>query len=509
MFKAEILENRNSKADRLRFLMQEIADLQSASSVLQWDQETYMPIGGASFRGKQIATLAGLSHEKFTSGEISDLVNSLLDENQTDQLFNRSLLRIKKDLSRNQKLNREFVEELSHATSEGFVNWEKARSLNDFKIFAPSLNNLIGLKRIECGLVGYANHPYDALIEEFEPGMTKASLDSIFDKLLPRLTDLFQRIKKADSTPNNKFLQGHFDSKDQWEMGLKILKQIGFDFNRGRQDLSTHPFTITTSPDDVRITTRISEGNFAEMLWSCLHEAGHAMYEQGLSNGLYGFPSAEAASLGIHESQSRLWENQIGRERPFWEGNYRIVQEAFPDQFNNTDLNEFYKGINLVESGLIRTNADELTYHFHVYIRYKLECLLIEDQLSVNDLADAWNDLYLKLLGIKPTTAIEGVLQDIHWAHGSFGYFPTYSLGSLYAAQFYDAAVKTNPEIITELKKGETAQLMQWLNENIYHKGRMFDSEEICNMATGSRLNPDIFIDYLTQKYQTVYQFSR
>lgn len=507
MFKAEILENHSSKVDRLRFLMQEIADLQSASSVLQWDQETYMPSGGASFRGKQIATLAGLSHEKFTSGEISDLVNSLLQENNNDQLYNRSLLRIKKDLSRKEKLNREFVEELSHVTSEGYVNWEKARRLNDFRIFTPSLKNLIGLKKNECKLVGYASHPYDALIDEFEPGMTKATLDSIFDKLLPRLTDLFNRVKKANSAPNNKFLQGHFNSKDQWEMGLKILKKIGFDFNRGRQDLSTHPFTITTSPDDVRITTRISDDNFAEMLWSCLHEAGHAMYEQGLSNGLYGFPSAEAASLGIHESQSRLWENQIGRERPFWEGNYRIVQEAFPDQFNKIDLNEFYKGINLVESGLIRTNADELTYHFHVYIRYKLECLLIEDQLSVNDLPDAWNDLYLKLLGIKPTTAIEGALQDIHWAHGSFGYFPTYSLGSLYAAQFYAAAKHSNPLLEQELAAGNTAQLLHWLKENIFEKGRLFDSEEICKMATGSGLNPDIFIKYLTNKYQTVYNF--
>jgi carboxypeptidase Taq len=506
--KAEALKNPSSKAERLRFLMQEIADLQSASSVLQWDLETYIPSGASSYRSRQIATLAGLSHEKFTSGEISVLVDSLLQENHADQLYHRSLLRIKKDLSRKEKLNREFVEQLSHATSEGLTSWEKARKQNEFKVFAPSLKNLIALKKNECEFIGYKSHPYDALVDEFEPGMTKALLDSIFNKLLPHLNDLFKKIKGTNSAPDYKFLFGHFDSKTQWEMGLKLLKQIGFDFNRGRQDLSIHPFTITTSPDDVRITTRISEENFSEMLWSCLHEAGHAIYEQGLSKGMYGFPSSEAASLGIHESQSRLWENQIGRELPFWIGNYSILKDAFPLQFEKIDLNDFYKGINIVEPGLIRTNADELTYHYHVYIRFRLECLLIENQLNVHDLPDAWDDMYFNLLGIKPLTPVEGILQDVHWAHGSFGYFPTYSLGSLYAAQFYNAATNLNPEIEAELRTGETAQLMQWLDANIFEKGRMFDSEEICKMATGSGLNPDIFINYLTKKYQTVYQFS-
>ena len=508
MLKAEALKNPNSEAERLRFLMQEIADLQSASSVLQWDQETYIPSGASSYRSRQIATLAGLSHEKFTSGEISVLVNSLLQENQADQLYHRSLLRIKKDLSRKEKLNRAFVEQLSHATSEGLSSWEKARKLNEFKVFSPSLNNLVALKKNECELIGYKSHPYDALVEEFEPGMTKTLLDSIFNKLLPHLNDLFNRIKGTNSVPDNKFLLGHFDSKIQWEMGLKLLKQIGFDFKRGRQDLSIHPFTITTSPDDVRITTRISEENFTEMLWSCLHEAGHAIYEQGLSKGMYGFPSSEAASLGIHESQSRLWENQIGRELPFWMGNYSILKDSFPLQFEKIDLSEFYNGINIVEPGLIRTNADELTYHYHVYIRYKLECLLIENKLNVNDLPDAWNDLYFNLLGVKPLSPVEGILQDVHWAHGSFGYFPTYSLGSLYAAQFYAAAKQSNPLLEQELTEGNTAQLLQWLSENIFAKGRLFDSEEICKMATGSGLNSDIFINYLTKKYQTVYQFS-
>jgi carboxypeptidase Taq len=337
--------------------------------------------------------------------------------------------------------------------------------------------------------------------------MTKNRLDEVFSNLLPQLSDLLQRIQKAPHQPNNKFLQGQFDSKAQWEMGIKIIGQIGYDFNRGRQDLSTHPFTITMSPDDVRITTRVSENDIQEMLWSCLHEAGHAMYEQGLSVNSYGLPASEAASLGIHESQSRLWENQIGRELPFWKAHYPTIQQTFPKSFDSIELSDFYKAINLVEPGYIRTNADELTYHFHVYIRFKLESLLMEDKLQVSDLEDAWNSMYQEFLGLTPKNCLEGILQDVHWAHGSFGYFPTYSLGSLYAAQFYNAAVEQMPNLEAQLEEGNTAQLLLWLKDKIYEKGRLYNSEEICQLATGSGLNPKFFMNYLNKKYQSVYQF--
>jgi len=485
--------------------MQEIADLQSASSLLQWDQETYMPSGASEFRSRQIATLSGLAHEKFTSGEIADLVAEILESNQNDPMFKRSLLQIQKDLSRKQKFSRSFIEKQSIAISKAFENWEYARSINNFSPFSSPLKTIIELKKEECELIGIKEHPYDVLVDEFEPGMKKIRLDEIFSKLLPQLKLLFEEIQSSKYQPSNKFLFGHFNKSQQWELGVKILQKIGYDFKRGRQDVSTHPFTITMSPDDVRVTTRISEDNFQEMLWSCLHEAGHAMYEQGLLAKEYGFPGSEAASLGIHESQSRLWENQIGRELPFWEGQYSTLKECFPNQFSGIELSEFYKGINLVEPSLIRTNADELTYHFHVYIRYSLECLLLENQLQVQDLPDAWNEMYKQYLGILPKSPIEGVLQDVHWAHGSFGYFPTYSLGSLYAAQFYAAAEKSNPKLEQELKQGNTAQLLQWLKNNIFEKGRLFDSEEICNLATGTGLNPDIFISYLKKKYKTVY----
>jgi carboxypeptidase Taq len=489
--------------------MQEIADLQSASSMLQWDQETYMPIGASEFRGRQIATLSGLAHEKFTNGEIADLVAKLLDGDLNDVFYKRSLLRIQKDLIRKQKFSRDFVEKQAIAISRAYEKWELARSNDSFSLFANQLKTLIELKKEECELIGYREHPYDALVEEFEPGMRKIKLDQIFSKLLPQLNGLLDQIKQTNYQPNNQFLLGKFDTTAQWNLGVKIINLIGYDFKRGRQDLSTHPFTISMSPDDVRVTTRISENNFQEMLWSCLHEAGHGIYEQGLLHKEYGFPGSEAASLGIHESQSRLWENQVGRELPFWKGQYAQLTEAFPTQFSSVAVEDFYKGINIVEPSLIRTNADELTYHFHVFIRYTLECLLLEDKLLVNDLPEAWNELYKKHLGISPKSTIEGVLQDVHWAHGSFGYFPTYSLGSLYAAQFYAAAKLANPGLEQELEQGKTAQLLQWLSKNIFEKGRLFDSEEICEMATGTGLNPDIFIEYLNKKYQTVYNLQR
>lgn len=262
--------------------MQEIADLQSASSLLQWDQETYMPSGASEFRSRQIATLSGLAHEKFTSGEIADLVAEILESDQNDPLFKRSLLRIQKDLSRKQKFSRGFVEKQSIAISKAFENWEYARSINNFSPFSSPLKTIIELKKEECELIGTKEHPYDVLVDEFEPGMKKIRLDEIFSKLLPQLKLLFEEIQSSKYQPSNKFLFGHFNKSQQWELGVKILQKIGYDFKRGRQDVSTHPFTITMSPDDVRVTTRISEDNFQEMLWSCLHEAGHAMYEQGL-----------------------------------------------------------------------------------------------------------------------------------------------------------------------------------------------------------------------------------
>jgi carboxypeptidase Taq len=507
LFKVEILENQIKASKRLEFLMQEIADIQSASSLLQWDQETYMPSGSANFRARQIATLSGLAHEKFISGEISDLVNGLLELNLTDPLYKRSLLRIKQDLNRKEKLKRNFVENLSQTISIAYQYWERARQSNDFNVFSIHLNSLVQLKKEECDFIGFNEHPYDVLVDEYEPGMTKHKLDEVFCNLLPQLSQLLLRIQNAPNQPNNRFLNGQFDSKAQWDLGIKILGEIGFDFNRGRQDLSTHPFTITASPDDVRITTRVSETDIQEMLWSCLHEAGHAMYEQGLSAKAYGFPDSEAASLGIHESQSRLWENQIGRELPFWKAHYQAFQQTFPKEFTTVDIKDFHRAINQVEPGFIRTNADELTYHFHVFIRYKLECLLIEDKLKVKDLESAWNSMYQEFLGITPKNCLEGILQDVHWAHGSFGYFPTYSLGSLYAAQFYNAAVGHLPDLESQLENGNTAQLLQWLKNNIYEKGRLYNSEEICQMATGSGLDPNIFMNYLNKKYQSVYQF--
>lgn len=485
--------------------MMEIADILSASSLLQWDQETYMPEKSVYFRSRQVATLNGLAHEKFLSSEVFDLIESLLEKAEPDSQKARLLSRLKKDYLRKSKLSRTFVEKLSKQISVSFEKWEKARNSGKFEEFSASLSNLIELKREECILVDASRKPYDVLLEDYEPGMTQEILDKIFNQLIPPLTALAQQIQNSNDRPNRKILQGYFDEQSQWEIGLQFLAQLGLDFKRGRQDKSSHPFTISLSPDDVRITTRISTSDIQEMLWSCFHEAGHALYEQGLDASGYGLPIGEAASLGIHESQSRLWENQVARSLPYWQTNYQAMQMKFPQQFGSVPLNEFYRAINQVEPGLIRTQADELHYHFHIYIRYQLERDLIEGKLKTEDLRDAWNEMYLKYLGKKPGNDLEGVLQDVHWAHGSFGYFPTYSLGSLYAAQFFNQAMQE----VHPTNGIDVAQLLSWLNQHIFSKGRLFTSEEICHQCTGKGLDPGVFIQYLQTKYQSVYKIAQ
>jgi carboxypeptidase Taq len=305
---------------------------------------------------------------------------------------------------------------------------------------------------------------------------------------------------------DDSFLQQHYPKQQQWDFGMDIIKQLGFDFNAGRQDISEHPFTTSFNAADVRITTRIDENDFSNMLWSCIHETGHALYEQGLPGSGYGLPSGEYASLSIHESQSRLWENNVGRGQAFWEHHYVPLQQCFPGQLNNISPERFYKGINKVQPSLIRTEADELTYHFHVMIRYELEKLLIEGNLSTHDIPAWWNEQYEKYLGVKVTDDKNGCLQDVHWSHGSFGYFPTYSLGSFYAAQMFAAIEQSKPSLSEDVKNGDTSAILNWLRQNIHQYGRTFKSEELCAKACGGPLDIQYFLRYLLDKYGNIYK---
>ena len=393
---------------------------------------------------------------------------------------------------------------MSKQSSECFNAWIEARQKNDYSLFAPSLAKMIALKRKQAELYGYKVHPYDALLDDYEKGATVAMLDPIFKGIKDDLPKLLNKIKAATQVSNDCFHR-NFPKQQQWDFSIDVLKRMGFDFDAGRQDYSEHPFTTSFAATDVRLTTRVDENNYASMLWSCIHEGGHGLYEQGLPENQYGLPLGSPVSLGIHESQSRFWENCIGRGLDFWKFFYPQLQKYFPQQLDKVPLEAFYKAMNRVEPSLIRTEADEVTYHFHVMIRYEIEKALIDGSLTPKDLATKWNELYRTYLGVTPKDDKTGVLQDVHWSHGSFGYFPTYTLGSFYAAQFFDQATKDIKGLPEQITNGELATLLHWLREKVHRHGRRYNSQELCEQITGQKLDPAFFMRYITQKYAGVY----
>ena len=490
--------------DEYKTKMQKIADVKYASAVLQWDQETYLPPKGNEFRGRQIATLTEIAHQQFTDEKIGALLNELMSKDDLSDKEKRNVQLSLEDFNKANKFTSHFVRQMSETVNKSFHAWIQARKDNSFSVFEKPLDDLIQLKKQEADLLGYQNHPYNALMNDFDKGLTVAIVDKVFADLQPQLTVLLEEIKNKPQVDSS-FLHLHFDKDSQWKFGMEILKRMQFDFEAGRQDISEHPFTINFNNADVRVTTRIDENDFGNMAWSCIHEGGHALYEQGLPGEQYGLPLGEYCSLSIHESQSRLWENNVGRALPFWQHNFSLIKTFFSKQLNNVPIDEFYKAINKVQPSLIRTEADELTYHFHVMIRYEIEKMLIEGSIKTKDIPAYWNEHYKKYLGIIVADDKSGCLQDVHWSHGSFGYFATYSLGSLYAAQLYAAIVKENASIEKEIAEGNNNSLLQWLNKNIYQHGKYYTSEELCFKATGETLNSTHFISYATKKFAHIY----
>lgn len=484
--------------------MQQIADVKYAAAVLQWDQETYLPPKGNEMRGRQIATLSEIAHNQFTHEKLGNLLSELNEKNDLSAIEKKNVLLTTIDYQRNTKLNSRFVRQLSETVNRSYHDWIKARKKNSFKIFEKSLDELIQLKKQEADMLGYEMHPYNALMNDYDSGLTVKITDAVFSGLKPQLISILEEIKKQPVIDNTWMLQ-YYGKDDQWKFGLEILKRTGFDFEAGRQDISEHPFTTNFNSADVRITTRIDEHDFGNMTWSCLHEGGHALYEQGLPHDEYGLPSGEFCSLSIHESQSRLWENNIGRSFQFWQHNFPLLKSSFPQQTKHLSAEQFYKGINKIMPSLIRTEADELTYHLHVMIRYEIEKLLIEGSIKTKDIPAYWNEHYQQYLGVAVPDDKRGCLQDIHWSHGSFGYFATYSLGSLYAAQFYAAICKENESLEKELASGNNESVLKWLQRNIYQYGRLKNSEDLCYDATGENLNTDYFIRYIKNKYYKIY----
>jgi carboxypeptidase Taq len=486
--------------------MRKLADVRAALALMQWDQETYLPAKGAGFRAQQVATLSELAHELATAKSLGTLLESLHTVNGLNETEKKNIFLNRQDFVKQKKYPAAFVRKMSETVSKSFNAWNLAKKENRFKLFERDLAELIELKKEETDLIGYTDHPYDALMDEFEKGCTVKMMDAVFGNMLPRLRNILDKIQ-GSKTPEDEFLFESFDKKKQWDFGMQVIAELGFDFEAGRQDISSHPFSTSFNKYDVRITTRIDENDFSSMLFSCIHETGHGLYEQGLPESEYGLPSGEYASLGIHESQSRLWENHVGRSRAFWKLHYPQARSKFPESFGKVEENRFYKAINRVKPSLIRTESDELTYHFHVMIRYEIEKMLIKDDLKTADIPGYWNEQYKKYLGVKVPDDQHGCLQDVHWSHGSFGYFPTYSLGSFYAAQFFAAAVKSDPELPEKLETGNSVGLLLWLRQRIHASGRIFNSEEICKNATGEPLNVQYFLDYLLDKYGKIYEF--
>jgi carboxypeptidase Taq len=486
--------------------MRKIADVKNSLAVLQWDQETYLPIKGAAHRGQQMATLAEIAHEWFTAPGMGDLLRELSARDDLQAGGQRNVALSLEDYDKQKKFSPEFVRLLSETTSRSYHSWIQARSANSFALFQEDLNKVLQLKRQQAELAGYERHPYNALLDEFEKGCTVDLLDRTFGQVIGPLKDLLNKIREKRQVDNS-FLHGHYPKQQQWDFGMKMIREMGFDFEAGRQDLSEHPFTTSFSSKDVRITTRIDESDFGNMTWSCIHEAGHALYEQGLPEESYGLPLGEYASLSIHESQSRLWENNVGRSRDWWKHWYPRLQQSFPGQLEQTTLEGFYKGINKAGPSLIRTEADEVSYHSHVIIRYELEKGLIEGSLAVADIPGFWKEKYADYLGVEVPDDKRGCLQDVHWSHGSFGYFPTYSLGSFYAAQLFAAAGKQEASIREEIGQGNTASLLAWLRRNIHCYGRQYTSEELCLKASGETLNIQHFLGYLIDKFNKIYIF--
>jgi carboxypeptidase Taq len=483
-----------------------IADLRYAAALLQWDQETYLPPKGAPVRGQQIATLSEIAHRYFTDEKLGAQLQELLAGDKLSPEEKRNVELTWQDYSKQKKFPSAFVRTLAEAVNKSFHSWIEARKANDFSLFANDLARLLELKKQEADMLGYEQHPYNALLDDHDKGATVQLLDEVFSSIKQPLKDLLDNIQKQPPADNS-FLHQHFDKDKQWQFGLQVVKELGYDMEAGRQDISEHPFTVNFNSQDVRITTRIDENDISNMVWSCIHEAGHALYEQGLPVNQYGLPLGEPASYTIHESQSRLWENHVGRSQAFCERWLPVLQQYFPQQLGGITAEQFYKGINKVQPSLIRTEADELTYHFHIMIRYELEKLLIEGSMTVKDIPVYWNDHYRQFLGVQVPDDKRGCLQDVHWSHGSFGYFPTYSLGSFYAAQFYSFANQAIPSLNQQIQQGNTGDLLQWLRKQVHYKGRRFTSEQLCKDVCGETLNIKYFIEYLLGKYRDIYKF--
>ncbi len=486
--------------------VQDVGRLKAVEQLLDWDQETYMPPGGLRARAEQAALIAGLAHEYL----VADETRSLLDQGSAREdgyVAQTNLRETRRLFGRAVKIPTSLVKEIAHTSSLAKEAWAKAREQSNIAGFAPFLKKLVDLKKQVAEHVGYEGEPYDALMDEYEPGAKATDVATLFAELQEATVTLLQKITDAPRKPDPSILTRHYPRQRQELLARKMAEALEFDFQSGRADVSVHPFCSTIGgAGDVRITTRYDERFLPGALFGTLHETGHALYEQGLLSEHIFTPMGEAVSLGIHESQSRMWENMIGRSRAFWTHHFDALKKMFPESLEDVSLDAFYGAINTVTPSLIRVEADELTYNLHIVLRFEIERAMFDGTLNVADVPTVWNEKMAGSLGVTPPGDREGCLQDIHWSLGAFGYFPTYALGNLYAAQFFEQAKKDIPDLFDRTAANVHGPLLDWLRANIHCHGQRYRAGELVERVTGKPLSIEPFVNYVTEKFSAIYK---
>ena len=505
------LESTNEMTQQLsgfRELVKKIKSYEEAVGLIYWDMRTGLPKKGVAGRSEVVGVLATEMFKLSISDEMGAYLDFFADSQYEEVLDNTSLTMIeecRKEYDRSKKIPTDKYQAYVVLTSQAESVWEVAKHSSDFAMFQPYLEKIVAANLEFIELWGYADNKYDTLLDMYEPGMTVAKLDAVFGTLRSKLVPLVANIQAASNQPDTSFLKQQFSKEQQKAFSLFILEQMGYDFEAGRLDETVHPFATGLNPGDVRITTRYLADDVVSALFGTIHEGGHALYEQNISLDLLGTNLCTGTSMGIHESQSRFWENMVGRSRPFWNRYFADLQRTYPGQFTDVSVEAFYRAINEVKPSLIRIEADELTYNLHIMIRYEIEKALMNETVKVADLPKLWNELYKEYLGVSPTNHEEGVLQDVHWSGGAFGYFPSYALGNMYAAQMRNTMLTEIPQFNELIEQGDLLPIKTWLVEQIYQYGKSLTPTEIIWKVTGEELNPEYLITYLEEKYKEIY----
>jgi carboxypeptidase Taq len=491
--------------------MREISVLSSCEGVLGWDHQVNLPPAGAAFRAEQISLLAGLVHDKFTNPKIGELLSTIEGTDlvkDPDSIEAANIREIRKNYDKETKLPKELVEEFNETTALAHNEWAEARKKSDFSKFEPWLTKIVDLSIRRAEAYGYEGEPYNALMDNYEPGATVDEISNVFEKLRNDLVDLLKKIQVAPNKPDDSIVNRNYDVEKQTIFGEMVVAAMGYNFTAGRLDIATHPFTTGLGPGDTRITTRYNPRRINDALFGTIHETGHALYEMGLDKkNHYGTPVGESASLGIHESQSRLWENLVGRSKPFWRYFFPIAQRVFRESLNSVSLDEFYGAVNYVTPSFIRVEADEVTYNLHILLRFEMERALLNGEIKASEVPGEWNSRFEKYFGIKVNNDANGCLQDVHWSSGYFGYFPTYTLGNIYSAQFFNKAKQEIPDLEKQFETGDFVTLREWLRKNIHKHGLRWRANDLCERVTGSKMSHKPLMDYMNKKFGEIYGF--